>query len=148
MRFLKAAKFCKMSRIFFFHLGSNSLNLKHVIKRFITVFTSIQRLYKIFPGVIHTYDIFMVTLYLNLLLLFSHLVVSDSLQPHGLQDARPAHPHHLLKFAQVHIYCISDTIQPCHLLMSSSPFALSLSQHQGLFQQVGCSHQVAKKLKL
>ena len=122
--------------------------MKHGIKRIITVFTSIQRLRKIFPGVIHTYDIFMITLYLNRLLLFSHLVMSDSLQPHGLQDARPSRPHHLLKFAQVHNYCISDTIQPSYLLMSSSPFALSLSQHQGLFQWVGCSHQLTEKLKL
>ena len=39
-------------------------------------------------------------------------------------------PHHLPKFAQVHVHCISDTIQPSHPLMSSSPSALSLSQHQ------------------
>ena len=121
--------------------------MKHGIKRIITVFTSIQRLHKIFPGVIHIFDVFMVILYLNLLLLYSHLLMSDSLQSHGLQDARPARLHRLLKFGQVHTYCISDTIQPCHLLMSSSP-ALSLSQHQGLFQRVGCSHQVTKKQKL
>ena len=38
-------------------------------------------------------------------------------------------PHHLVKFAQVHVYCIGDAIKPSHLLMSSSP-ALNLSQHQ------------------
>ena len=44
-------------------------------------------------------------------------------------------PHHLPKFAQVHIYCISDAIQPSHPLTPSSfPSALNLSQHQGLFQ--------------
>ena len=43
-------------------------------------------------------------------------------------------PHHLLGFAQVHVHCISDAIQPSHPLMPSSPSALSLSQHQGLFQ--------------
>ena len=42
-------------------------------------------------------------------------------------------PHHLLEFAQVHVYCISDSIQPSCSLMPSSP-ALDLSQHQGLFQ--------------
>ena len=36
-------------------------------------------------------------------------------------------PHHLLKFAQVHVYCIGGAIQPSHPLMPSSPFALSLS---------------------
>ena len=37
-------------------------------------------------------------------------------------------PHHLLKFAQVHVHCIGDAIQPSHPLTSSSPSALSLSQ--------------------
>ena len=42
-------------------------------------------------------------------------------------------PHHLPMFAQVDVHCISDAIQPSHPLMPSSS-ALSLSQHQGLFQ--------------
>ena len=46
----------------------------------------------------------------------------------GLSD-----PHHLPKFAQVHVHCISDAIQPLHPLMPSSPSTLHLSQHQGLF---------------
>ena len=45
-------------------------------------------------------------------------------------------PHHLPEFAQVHVHCISDAIQPFHPLMPSSPSALNLSQHQGLFQWV------------
>ena len=57
-------------------------------------------------------------------------------------------PHPLLKFAQVHAHCISDAVQPSHPLMPSSPSALSLSQHQGLFQWIGCSHQVTKILEL
>ena len=56
-------------------------------------------------------------------------------------------PHHLPEFAQVHVHCIGDAIQPSHpLLPSSSVF--SLSQHQRLFQRVNCSHQVAKVLEL
>ena len=43
-------------------------------------------------------------------------------------------PHHLQEFAQVHVHCISDAVQPSHLLTPSSPSALNLSQHQGLFQ--------------
>ena len=39
--------------------------------------------------------------------------------------------HHLLEFAQVHVHCIGDAIQPSHLLIPSSPSALNLSQHQG-----------------
>ena len=56
--------------------------------------------------------------------------------------------HHLPKFAQVHVHCISDAIQPSHPLMPSSPFAFNLSQHRGFFQWVGCLHQVAKVLAL
>ena len=41
--------------------------------------------------------------------------------------------HHLPKFAQVHVHCISDAIQSSHPLMPSSPSALNLSQHQGTF---------------
>ena len=40
-------------------------------------------------------------------------------------------PHHLLKFAQVHVHCISDVIQPSHALLPSSPSARNLSHHQG-----------------
>ena len=52
-------------------------------------------------------------------------------------------PHHLPKFVQVHVHCISDAIQSSHPLTPSSS-ALNLSQHQGLFQSVGCSHQMTK----
>ena len=41
-----------------------------------------------------------------------------------------------------------DAIQPSHLLSSPSPPAFILSQHQGLFQRVSPSHQVAKVLEL
>ena len=50
------------------------------------------------------------------------------------------------EFAQTHIHWVSDAIQPSHPLSSHSP-AISLSQHQGLFQWVGSSHQVAKVLE-
>ena len=39
---------------------------------------------------------------------------------------------HLLEFAQVHIHCIGDAIQPSYPLLLSFPAALNLSQHQGL----------------
>ena len=57
-------------------------------------------------------------------------------------------PHHLPEFAQVHVYWISDAIQPSHLLPSSSPSAFNLSQQQGLFQWLSCLHLVAKILEL
>ena len=42
--------------------------------------------------------------------------------------------HYLPEFAQTHVHGVSDAIQPSHPLSSPSPSALSLSQHQGLFQ--------------
>ena len=42
--------------------------------------------------------------------------------------------HHLLELAQTHLHCVSDAIQPFQPLPPPSPPALSLSQHQGLFQ--------------
>jgi len=45
-------------------------------------------------------------------------------------------PHFLPEFAQVHVHWVGEAIQPSHPLLSSSPFAFNLSQHQGLFQWV------------
>ena len=42
---------------------------------------------------------------------------------------------------------VGDTIQPPHPLLSPSPPTSNLSQHQGLFQGVSSSHQVAKVLE-
>ena len=54
--------------------------------------------------------------------------------------------HQLLELACTHVHWVSDAIQPSHPLSSSSP-AFNLSQHQGLFQWVSSSHQVAKVLE-
>ena len=56
--------------------------------------------------------------------------------------------HYLLEFTQIHIHWVSDTIQPSHPLSPPSPPALTLSQHQGLFQWVSALPQVAKGLEL
>ena len=56
--------------------------------------------------------------------------------------------HHLLEFAQTHVHWVIDAIQPSHCLSPASPPAFNLSQHQGLFQWVSFSHQVAKVLEL
>ena len=45
------------------------------------------------------------------------------------------------------IHPVGDAIQPSHLLSSPSPPAFNLSQHQGLFQWVSSSHQVARVLE-
>ena len=70
---------------------------------------------------------------LYLLLLLSHLVGSDSLRPHDCITPGFLVLHHLLEFAQVHVHCVGDAIQPSHLLPPPSPPALNLSQHQSLF---------------
>ena len=41
-----------------------------------------------------------------------------------------------LEFAQTHVHCVDDAIQPSQTLFPPSPLALNLSQHQGLFQWV------------
>ena len=56
--------------------------------------------------------------------------------------------HCLLEFAQTHVHWVSDAVQPSHPLLPPSPPAFSLSQHQGLFQWVSSSNQVAKGLEL
>ena len=58
--------------------------------------------------------------------------VTKSLGPHGLQHARPSVLHYLPEFAQIHALWVSDAIQPSNLLLSSSPFAFNISQHQCL----------------
>ena len=62
----------------------------------------------------------------------------------------PGLPVHcqLLELAQTHVHWICDAIKPSHPLSSSSPPAFNLSQHQGLFQWVSSSHQVAKVSEL
>ena len=52
---------------------------------------------------------------------------------------------YLPEFAQNHVHWVGDAIQPSHPVSPCS--ALSLPQHQGLFQWVSSSHQVAKVLE-
>jgi len=84
---------------------------------------------------------------LLLLLLFSCSVVSDSLRPHGLQHPRlpcPSLPPRVCSNSCPLSRCWHPTISSPE---APSP-ALNLSQHQGLFQWVSSSHQVAKVLEL
>ena len=55
--------------------------------------------------------------------------------------------HQLPEFTQTHVHWVGDAIQPSHPLSSPSPLAFNLSPHQGLFQWVSSSHQVAKALE-
>ena len=78
---------------------------------------------------------------------FSRAVVSDSLQPHGLQHTRP-----LCLSPTPGVYSNSCPLSRwCHPTISSSvipvSLAFSLSQHQCLFQWVSSSYQAAKVLE-
>ena len=79
-------------------------------------------------------------------LLYSCSVMSDFLWPHGLQHARLPCPS--LSPGVCTNSC--PLSQWCHPTISSSvipsPPTFNLSQHQGLFQWVSSSHQVAKVL--
>ena len=55
--------------------------------------------------------------------------------------------HHLLELAQTHVQWVSDAFQSSCPLLFLTPRAFNLSQHQGLFQWVGSSHQVVKGLE-
>ena len=78
---------------------------------------------------------------------FSRSVMSNSLRP--LSCSMPGLPvhHQLPEFTQTHAHWVSDAIQPSHPLSSPSPPAPNPSQHQGLFQWVSSSHEVAKVLE-
>ena len=58
----------------------------------------------------------------------------------------PVH-HQLPELTQIHVHRVGDAIQPSRPLSSPSSPTFYLSQHQGLFQRVGSSHQVAKVLE-
>ena len=84
-----------------------------------------------------------VYMYVYISVQFSRSVVSDSLQPHRLQHARPPCPSPTRG-----VYSNSWPLsQWCHATISSleSPSsAFSLSQHQGLFKWVISSHRWPK----
>ena len=68
---------------------------------------------------------------------------------HPMNRSRPGLPvhHQLPEFAQTHVHRVGDATQPSHPLSSPSPPAPNPSQHQGLFQWVNSSHEVAKVLE-
>ena len=58
----------------------------------------------------------------------------------------PVH-HQLPESTQTHVYRVGDAMQQSHPLSSPCPPAPNPSQHQGLFQWVNSSHEVAKVLE-
>ena len=66
-----------------------------------------------------------------------------------MDGGMPGFPVHqqLQDLAQTQVCRVGDAIRPSHPLSSPSPPAVDLSQHQGLFQGVSSSHQVARVLE-
>jgi len=71
--------------------------------------------------------------------------VTQSTLCNPMDCSMPGFPvlQYLPEFAQTHVHWVGDAIQSSHSLSPPSP-ALSLCQHQGLFQWVSSLHQVAK----
>ena len=80
---------------------------------------------------------------------FSSVTQSCPTLCNPMNFSTPGLPVHqqLPEFTQTHVHRVSDAIQPSHPLSSPSPPAPNPSQHQGLFQWVNSSHEVAKLLE-
>ena len=83
--------------------------------------------------------------YTSLVVVQSYLTLCDA-----MDCIMPGSPvlYHLPEFTQTHVHWVGDAIQASHPLSSPSPPTFNLSQHQGLFQWVDSSDQVAKVLEL
>ena len=88
-------------------------------------------------------------LFNNKMIQFSSAVQSCPTLCNPMDYSMPGFPvhHQLLEPSQTHVHWVGDAIQPSHPLSFPSPPAFNLSQHQGLFQWVSSSHQVAKVLE-
>ena len=70
---------------------------------------------------------------------FSHSVMSDYFQYHGLQHARLPCPSQFPELAQTHVHPVGDTIQPSHPL--SSP-AQSTVTSEGMHSEFPFDHEI------
>ena len=86
---------------------------------------------------------------LNSLIQFSSVTQSCLTLCDPMDCSTPGLPvhHQLPELTQTHVHWVNDAIQTSHPLLFPST-ALSLSQHQGLFQWVSSSHRVAQVLEL
>ena len=89
------------------------------------------------------------TFHYNIIVQFSSVAQSCPTLCDPMSRSTPGLPvhHQLLESTQTHVHWVGDAIQSSHPLSSPSPPALNLSQHQGLFQWVSSSHQVARVLE-
>ena len=78
---------------------------------------------------------------------FSHSVVSNSLQHHGLQHTRLSCSSPAPGACSNCVHSVCDAIQTSHPLLCTSPPAFNISWHQDLFKWVRSLHQVANVLE-
>ena len=89
------------------------------------------------------------TLHYSCSVQFSSVTQSSSILCDPMNHSTPGLPvhHQLPELTQTHVHWVGDAIQPSYPLLSPSPPALNLFQHQGLFKWVSSLHQVAKVLE-
>ena len=88
---------------------------------------------------LHYLFLFISTMHFNTyfsLIQFSSVAQSCPTLCNPMNRSTPGLPvhHQLPESTQTHVHRVCDAIQPSHPLLSPSPPALNLSQHQGLFQ--------------
>ena len=120
----------------YFYYSSGNLILQLLLKEYLNLYV-----------VNFDLALFNMLYYVGKVVQFSHSVISDSLWSHELQQARPPCPSPTPRVHPNPHPSRGDAIQPSHPLLSPFPPGLNLSQHQGLFQWVSSSHQVAKVLE-
>ena len=94
---------------------------------------------------------FMKNIYISFQVFFQFSSVTQSCPTlcDPMNHSTPGLPvyHQLSEFTQTHVHRVGDDIQPSHPLSSPSPPTPNPTQHQGLFQWVNSSHEVAKVLE-
>ena len=79
---------------------------------------------------------------------FSVTQSCPTLQHHGMYYTGLPYPSPSPWVCHTHVHWVGDAIKPSHPQLPPSPPAFNPYQHQGLFQWISSSHQVAKVLKL
>ena len=79
---------------------------------------------------------------------FSRSVISDCLQPHGLQHARLPCPSPTHRASQTHVHWVGDAIQPSHRLCPLLLLPSVLPSIRVFSSESASWHQMAKVLEL
>ena len=125
-------------------------DIKLLMSFLLNKITIVMILYKIMEHGWHFIELLKMYWMLHHSVQFSSVAQLCPTSCNPMNHSRPGLPihHQLLKFTQTYVHWVGDAIQPSHPLSSPSPPAPNPSQHQGLFQWVNSSHEVAKVLEL